>query len=154
MLGIFLLENYSQSINDRLEASTILVLFGLGLGILPGLVQAYVWHRSGVKPFQALIWLLCNTLGMALGLGLSDTILSNTFDFAVTFDQQLIILGVVLVLPYGLITALPLQSLLREALLHQQAAKGYEISTGGLKFSPLTMISKIRSRDSSVGAPL
>ena len=64
-----------------------------------------------------------------------------------TFDQDILVI-VLTLLPFGLITSLPLQPFVREALWHQSTTKESETTTtSGSRFSVRTTISKIRSRD-------
>jgi len=133
--GFFLLlQLIGSETPDSPSFELVFTYVGIGMGIFIGVAQTIIWYRNGLQPFQLLVWLLCSTAGLAIMVGLFGWLISSLqsfFDFVgvdITSGQVVILDLVIfiLLLPaslYGLITALPLQPLLHEAVRHQSTSK-------------------------------
>jgi hypothetical protein len=136
-----------------LTATDSIIVAGIVLGLLVGFVQCLVWARYGIKPFQLLIWFLFNIIGLAFLFGALDTLLNSSFVPESPTMDQILLLFFLPTLLYGIITSWPLEPFLSAAIRNRQDSKE-TMPTGVVKTSPLSLISKIRSRDSSTRAPL
>jgi hypothetical protein len=101
---------------EFLEEVTWLVIFSLSTGVASGLAQSFVWYRNGLKPYRLLIWFLCVTLGWSLtflGFSLVGSFSGDSFDQVM---MRIFSIG----MGYSLVTSLPFEQMLREALNYQQ----------------------------------
>jgi hypothetical protein len=126
---------------------------GLMIGLGSGLAHSIIWWRSGVKPFQMLIWFLSNVIGWLIAL--SGILLLENFNPSNSFIDLILVITGFIGMSYGFVTCWSFQPLIRRALRNQQAsdrsATG-EIGAGG--FSVISLIAKIRGQESSTRTPL
>jgi hypothetical protein len=141
-------ENLNKYFYDYLYDLSIVSWIGLAIGTISGLFQALIWRRSGLKPFQMLVWFLSNSIGWLITLS-GMVVLEAMSSISLSLDHFLAA-AMLIGMAYGLITCWPLQPFLREAIRHQQASKESETYIDRKPwFLPLAIISKLRSRDPS-----
>ncbi len=112
---------YSLAIDSGFLLSKDIWPYGILTGIFLGFVQSFVWRQSDLKPFVLLVWFLCTLLGVTTTFVLFQnlpSILNN--DITKDTIEKVAIISLVFI-PYGIITALPLIPMLREALRLQQS---------------------------------
>jgi hypothetical protein len=153
---IFFLIIFPLAKRETIDIRILVILTGLLVGIVAGFFQGLLWRRSGLQPFFALVWFLCNTIGWSCAfIGISAlNVVTNSFT-PVTWDQAVAFVMSITVLPYAFITALPLAPLLREVLrLQPPAQESMSYDLNQIRISLAAWIAQIRGRESSDRAPL
>lgn len=147
--------DFSSFMNNLFSTENVIpmILVSLFLGIATGLGQCYAWYRYQLRPFMILIWLLCTTIAWSLMFLEIPFLLTIPANFSPKSIDQVGILILVIGISYSMVTSLPLVTLAREALQHQDPSKDSASYTGSPLYSPLMIISKIRNRVSSTRAP-
>jgi hypothetical protein len=153
---IFFLVFLPLADRGSLDSRVLIILTGLLVGIVSGFFQALLWRRTGLQPFFALVWFLCNTIGWSFAfIGIIALTPVMNYFTPVTWDHAVASLLSLTVLPYAIVTALPLAPFLQEALRRQpplQDAISFELTK--IRVSPAARIAQIAGRDSSDHAPL